>query len=89
MKFLVIEDDRVVNIAYWDPEFPTSQGWVEAPEGVEVGWLVQEDGSFLAPPVEPVVEAPRAPDIIGALEALAEKVGVSREELEEHLNGKR
>lgn len=48
MKFAIIEDNIVKNVALADPGFAAEQGWVAVPEGEKVapGW--QYDGSTFA-----------------------------------------
>lgn len=47
MRFAVIEDGRVANVVLADEDFATEQGWIEATDGVAIGWLY--DGEFSAP----------------------------------------
>lgn len=46
MKFLKVKGKKVVNVALFD-EAPS--GWKECPDGVGVGWLVNDDGTYSAP----------------------------------------
>ena len=48
MRYAVIENGKVVNIAAATPEFAASQGWVECPDGVSIGWSF--DGGTPVPP---------------------------------------
>jgi hypothetical protein len=48
MRYAVIENGKVVNIAAATPEFSASQGWVECPDIVNIGWSY--DGRNLIPP---------------------------------------
>ena len=48
MRYAVIENGKVVNIAAATPEFAASQGWVECPDGVSIGWSF--DGGIPVPP---------------------------------------
>lgn len=38
MRYAIIENGKVVNIAVATPEFAASQGWVECPDGVGIEW---------------------------------------------------
>lgn len=48
MRYAIIENGKVVNIAAATAEFAASQGWVECPDGVDIGWSF--DGGNLIPP---------------------------------------
>lgn len=48
MKYAIIKDGKVVNIAAATPEFAASQGWVDCPDEVGIGWSF--DGGVLSPP---------------------------------------
>jgi hypothetical protein len=52
MRYAIIRDGAVVNIALWDGITPWSPGAgllvVLAPAGVDIGWLY--DGQFSPPP---------------------------------------
>jgi hypothetical protein len=55
MKYAVIQDGIVTNLAESEPEFAASQGWVSAPdyvnnEAVNIGWAY--DGVTFTPPQE-------------------------------------
>ena len=55
MRYAIIAAGVVVNAAVSDPDYAASQGWVDMPAGVDIGWLY--DGqTFTAPP--PVVRDP-------------------------------
>lgn len=49
MKYAVIENQIVINIALADPEYAQSQGWVAATDDVSTGWGYI-DGKFVPPP---------------------------------------
>jgi hypothetical protein len=51
MRGLLIEDNKVVNVAIFD-ELLT--GWVEDTSGVGIGWTDNRDGSFSAPEATPL-----------------------------------
>jgi len=51
MRYAVLAGNQVVNIAVATPEFAASQGWVECPEGVGIGWCFDGVGDPVAPPV--------------------------------------
>jgi hypothetical protein len=48
MKYAIIENNKVVNIAVATPEYAAQQGWVELPQGVGIGWSF--DGGTPIPP---------------------------------------
>ena len=48
-KYAVIEAGKVINTAIATPEFASSQGWIDASDGVEIGWLY-DNGKFSPPP---------------------------------------
>jgi hypothetical protein len=48
MRYAIIKDGKVANIAVADPEYAQSQGWVECSSGVDIGWVF--DGNTLLPP---------------------------------------
>lgn len=56
-KWLVLEDNKVVNIVIWDGVSEWSPGYgldVEPyQDGVSIGFIKNEDGTFSAPPEEP------------------------------------
>ena len=54
MKYAVIQKGVVSNIVLADPEFAAEQGWIECPEGVDIGWAY--DGQTATPPAEIPVE---------------------------------
>lgn len=47
MRYAIIENDVVVNVAEAEPDFAASQDWIEAGEA-SIGWLW--DGEKLTPP---------------------------------------
>ena len=49
MKYAIIENQVVVNMAIADPEYAQSQGWVEATDDISIGWGYV-DGQFVEPP---------------------------------------
>lgn len=49
MKYAIIENQVVANIALADSEYAKEQGWIEAPDYVSIGWGYV-DGVFIAPP---------------------------------------
>jgi len=51
MRYAVLAGNQVVNIAVATPEFAASQGWVECPEGVGIGWCFDGVGDPIAPAV--------------------------------------
>ena len=49
MRYAIVENNVVVNVAEAEPEFAASQGWIEAGDA-GIGWLW--DGEKLTPPPE-------------------------------------
>lgn len=49
--YAIIENGVVANLAVADTDFALSQGWVEVPAGVGIGWSY--DGEKFTPPPEP------------------------------------
>jgi hypothetical protein len=49
MRYAIIEDNKVINIAVAEPDFAQEQGWIEATSETEIGGLY-EDGQFLPKP---------------------------------------
>ena len=75
MKYAIISNGVVVNIAAADPEFAAEQGWVECPEGVDIGWSF--DGASATPPAEAPAEptpAPTKEQLMAELAALTAKI---------------
>jgi hypothetical protein len=63
MKFAVIENGTVINIAVADSEFASQQGWVDA-TGAEIGFLW--DGQSFSPPPPPIKTSAEIQDEIVA-----------------------
>jgi len=63
VRYLVIEDSKVVNVVEAGADFAAEQGWILAPAGVEIGWILS-GGNFV-----PAQVAPTVPDSITALQA--------------------
>ena len=75
MKYAIIEVGTVVNVVLADAQFALSNGWVECPDDVEIGWTYA-NGVFTAPP-EPEVVAPAAPtkeQLMAEIAALTAKI---------------
>lgn len=49
MKYAIIENELVINIAVAEPDFAESQGWVELVGDAGIGWSYI-NGQFIAPP---------------------------------------
>ena len=49
MKYAIIENQIVVNLAVADPEFAQLEGWIEATDDVSIGWGYV-GGQFVPPP---------------------------------------
>lgn len=52
MRFAIIEENTVVNVVVASLDFGLSQGWVQCPENVGVGWTFDGSGDPTAPPVD-------------------------------------
>lgn len=48
MRYAIIENGKVANIVVADAEYAQKQGWVECPDGVDIGWSF--DGDSVIPP---------------------------------------
>ena len=48
MRYAIIENNVVTNLNVSDAEFAAKQGWVECPDGVDIGWSF--DGGTPIPP---------------------------------------
>lgn len=57
MKYAIIENNKVANIAVATPEFAAEQGWIECPADVDIGYLIDVNGQFSAPPPDKDAEA--------------------------------
>lgn len=55
MKYAIIENEKIVNIALASPEVAQERGWIECPEGVDIGWTFDDQGQ--AHPPAPDLEA--------------------------------
>lgn len=49
MRYAVIENNVVVNIAIATPEVAAERGWLECPDGVGIGWTFDGVGEALPP----------------------------------------
>jgi hypothetical protein len=49
MRYAIIEGSKVVNVVVATAEYAQTQGWVECPEGVGIGWTFDGTGSPLPP----------------------------------------
>jgi hypothetical protein len=75
MKYAIIKNGIVSNIAVADPEFAAEQGWIECPEGVGIGWAY--DGQTATPPVEVISEptpTPTKEQLMAQLNALSAQI---------------
>jgi hypothetical protein len=59
MRYAIIENGKVVNIAVATPEVAAEFGWIECPEGVGIGWRFDGSGEPLPPPPDTEGEAAR------------------------------
>lgn len=57
MKFVIVDNKIVTNIVISDQAYELT--WKPAAEEVGIGWIDNEDGTFTAPPPEPVIPEPR------------------------------
>lgn len=53
MRYAIIENQVVINVTIADAEYAQSQGWIQAPDGVGIGWFYVE-GKFIAPAPQPL-----------------------------------
>jgi len=53
MKYAIIENGIVANVAEAEADFAAEQGWIELTGGAGIGWTY-EGGAFIAPPAQPV-----------------------------------
>ena len=53
MKYAIIENSVVVNIAIADPEYAQEQGWVELTGNAGIGWFYV-NGQFIEPAPQPL-----------------------------------
>lgn len=67
MKYAVIENNTVVNIAEADAAFAESQGWIAASAAVAIGWSY--DGSAFHPPSSSVAPEQIKREVIEATQA--------------------
>jgi hypothetical protein len=75
MRYAIIENGVVINVAEADAEFAVQQGWVECPTAGP-GWTYA-NGVFTAPPPAPIPEPPPAPtkeQLMAELAALTAKI---------------
>ena len=75
MKHAIIEDGTVVNVVLADAQFALSNGWIECPYDVEIGWTYV-NGVFTAPVVvEPTpTPAPTKEQLLAQLNALSAQI---------------
>jgi hypothetical protein len=59
MKYAVIENGVVTNVAVATPEVAAERGWVECPPGVGIGWTFDGAGEPLPPPPDVEGESAR------------------------------
>ncbi len=50
MKYAIIQNGKVANIAIATPEVAAEFGWIECPEGVGIGWSFDGDTPLPPPP---------------------------------------
>jgi len=60
MRYAIIDNGIVVNIAIATPEFAQEQGWIECAEGVDIGWSFDGTGNAVEPPIDLVLLANNA-----------------------------
>ncbi len=51
-KYAIIQNNKVVNIVVANSEFAFTQGWIECPANVDIGW--DYNGETLNPPIRNV-----------------------------------
>lgn len=59
MRYAVVQNGMVVNVAVATPDYAASQGWIECPAGVGVGWIFDSTGEPLPPPPDTEGQAAR------------------------------
>jgi hypothetical protein len=57
MRYAILENNKVVNIAVATPEVAAERGWVECPNGVGIGWTFDGFNEPLPPPPDTEGEA--------------------------------
>lgn len=57
MRALKMKNGIVENVAVFDTLPNASSGWIEAPEGVGIGWRSNGNGTFSAPVIAPAPES--------------------------------
>jgi hypothetical protein len=75
MRYAIIENGVVVNVAVADAEFAAAQGWVSCPDTVQIGDTY--DGQTFTPaPPAPVVEPakPTKEELLAKLQELQEQI---------------
>ena len=75
MKYAVIQNGKVVNIAIATPEVAAERGWIECSEGVGIGWAY--DGHTATPPVEipePEPTPPTKEELLAQLQAIQAQI---------------
>lgn len=75
MKYAVIQNGVVSNIVLAEPEFAAEQGWIQCPEGVDIGWAY--DGQTATPPVEipePEPTPPTKEELLAQLQAIQAQI---------------
>lgn len=65
MRYAIVENGKIANVAVADSSFAQAQGWIECPAGADIGWLIDEHGNASPPP----------PD----LEGMAKQVRLARD----------
>lgn len=50
-RYAIIENNLVTNIVVAEPDYAVEQGWIEAPDRVDIGWTYA--GGFSGPPFKP------------------------------------
>jgi hypothetical protein len=68
MRYAIVDDGKVTNVAVATAAFAQEVGWIECPPEVAIGW-VYNNGEFTAPPEQPA-PVPEAVDNAQAREAL-------------------
>jgi hypothetical protein len=53
MRYAIIENGKIFNIAEATPEVAAENGWVECPSNADIGWELKDDNKFLPPKQDP------------------------------------
>jgi hypothetical protein len=69
MRYAIIENGAVANVATAAPDYAAQMGWVEAPPEVSPGWFY--DGAAFTPPPPPEPQPEPVPQTVSRFQARA------------------